>query len=431
MGDSAGGMLGLIGGLIGNATSRGDYEAANAQHAAALAALQSIGVAPDLAAKIVNERFQQAGQLNPALQTAMQQEGTGFNNITEDPRLKDAQMSALSSLQVRGNTGLSQSDLASLNQIQNQSAQANQGQQGQIIQSMQQRGMGGSGAELAARLSGAQSQANNASQNSLNITGQAQQNALSALGQGGQLAGSIRGQDYNVASQRAAAQDQLNRFNVNQKQAAQNANVGAQNQAQQYNLTNAQQISNANIAQANAEQLRETNAKQQMWQDNYMRANALAGGYNTRADQFTSDGKQNAAQWAGAGQGLGEAASGVMKAMSGNPSAAMAGGSSSGVSGGQASGAFNPNGSVNASNDWEAASMGAQPGQSKYFAHGGMIPGHASVHGDSKANDTVTAKMSPGEIVIPRSVTQGPNPVADSAAMVAAILARHQYVKGA
>jgi hypothetical protein len=405
MGDSAGGMLGLIGGLIGNATSRGDYEAANAQHAAALAALQSIGVAPDLAAKIVNERFQQAGQLNPALQTAMQQEGTGFNNITEDPRLKDAQMSALSSLQVRGNTGLSQSDLASLNQIQNQSAQANQGQQGQIIQSMQQRGMGGSGAELAARLSGAQSQANNA--------------------------GSIRGQDYNVASQRAAAQDQLNRFNVNQKQAAQNANVGAQNQAQQYNLTNAQQISNANIAQANAEQLRETNAKQQMWQDNYMRANALAGGYNTRADQFTSDGKQNAAQWAGAGQGLGEAASGVMKAMSGNPSAAMAGGSSSGVSGGQASGAFNPNGSVNASNDWEAASMGAQPGQSKYFAHGGMIPGHASVHGDSKANDTVTAKMSPGEIVIPRSVTQGPNPVADSAAMVAAILARHQYVKGA
>ena len=38
-----------------------------------------------------------------------------------------------------------------------------------------------------------------------------------------------------------------------------------------------------------------------------------------------------------------------------------------------------------------------------YAAHGGVVPGHAEVHGDSYANDNVPAVLSPGEIVIPRS----------------------------
>ena len=42
---------------------------------------------------------------------------------------------------------------------------------------------------------------------------------------------------------------------------------------------------------------------------------------------------------------------------------------------------------------------------------GGPVPGMPAVPGDSPANDTVNAKLSPGEIVLPRSVTQpAPNP---------------------
>ena len=41
------------------------------------------------------------------------------------------------------------------------------------------------------------------------------------------------------------------------------------------------------------------------------------------------------------------------------------------------------------------------------FEQGGPVPGHAQVKGDSGKNDTVNAKLSPGEIVLPRSVTQG------------------------
>lgn len=40
------------------------------------------------------------------------------------------------------------------------------------------------------------------------------------------------------------------------------------------------------------------------------------------------------------------------------------------------------------------------------LAHGGEVPGTASVPGDSAVNDTKEAKLSPGEIVIPRSAAQ-------------------------
>lgn len=41
-------------------------------------------------------------------------------------------------------------------------------------------------------------------------------------------------------------------------------------------------------------------------------------------------------------------------------------------------------------------------------AHGAIIPGKAKVDGDSRLNDTVDAKLSPGEIVIPRSMAHDP-----------------------
>lgn len=55
---------------------------------------------------------------------------------------------------------------------------------------------------------------------------------------------------------------------------------------------------------------------------------------------------------------------------------------------------------------------------------GGNVPGQAQVAGDSQRNDTVPAMLSPGEVVIPRSVMQGKNPAQDAAKFVQAILAK-------
>lgn len=55
---------------------------------------------------------------------------------------------------------------------------------------------------------------------------------------------------------------------------------------------------------------------------------------------------------------------------------------------------------------------------------GGSVPGRARVAGDSLKNDTVHAMLSPGEVVIPRSVMNSKDPVRGSADFVAALLAK-------
>jgi hypothetical protein len=55
---------------------------------------------------------------------------------------------------------------------------------------------------------------------------------------------------------------------------------------------------------------------------------------------------------------------------------------------------------------------------------GGFVPGQAKVSGDSMKNDVVNAKLSPGEIVLPRSVVNSKKPDEAAAKFVAAVLAK-------
>lgn len=56
-----------------------------------------------------------------------------------------------------------------------------------------------------------------------------------------------------------------------------------------------------------------------------------------------------------------------------------------------------------------AANKGARIPFSRALLQGGNVPGKASVQGNSKENDTVPTLLSPGEIVLPRSVTEAPD----------------------
>lgn len=84
---------------------------------------------------------------------------------------------------------------------------------------------------------------------------------------------------------------------------------------------------------------------------------------------------------------------------------------------------------LNAGGGLLSMAMGKPPG----MAYGGMVPGYACggeapgkmARGgpvDSEKNDTVPAMLSPGEIVIPRSVTLAPDAPERAAAFVAAIM---------
>lgn len=67
--------------------------------------------------------------------------------------------------------------------------------------------------------------------------------------------------------------------------------------------------------------------------------------------------------------------------------------------------------------------------QAKQLKSGGAVPGHAQAPGNSYRNDTVHAMLSPGEIVIPRSIMQSKNPAEAAKQFVAAVLAKHGVKK--
>lgn len=87
-------------------------------------------------------------------------------------------------------------------------------------------------------------------------------------------------------------------------------------------------------------------------------------------------------------------------------------------------------GAANSVGDWfkktfaTGGSVGGHPSLGAALRAGGSVPGKAAVRGDSYSNDTVPAVLSPGEIVLPRSVTQSKDPAKHAAAFVAAIKKR-------
>ena len=126
-----------------------------------------------------------------------------------------------------------------------------------------------------------------------------------------------------------------------------------------------------------------------------------------------------------------------MGAVAGPVSGMFGGGASGGQQGTQgkmAGGPMDAGNMMSAMPMMMAAHGGMAPGGPKsQVAHhlkglnmkaGGHVPGQAKVAGDSYANDTQPAMLSPGEIVIPRHITQGSDAPKKAAAFVQAILAK-------
>jgi len=283
---------------------------------------------------------------------------SALNGITTDPRYSQYEQQALRDLEQTSKDGMSARDLADLAATESQVNRANSGRVGAIQQGMAARGMSGSGMELVAQMQAAQDATERQALASLEKNAQAQEGRRAATAQLGNMAGQLQGRDFQQAAQKAAAQDAIARFN--------NANRYNTNQM---NWQGHQSLANQNVAQNNAFQQNVLGARQ--------------GGaqmqYNVGVEAANREAMKNANK----------------PNMFGSMIQGAAAGSSMGP--------------------WGAVA-GAGAGAMSAMAEGGEVPGKAHVPGDSLKNDTVPAILSPGEIVIPRSIAQlEPNQAAEAA----------------
>lgn len=302
---AAAGMVGAS--VIGNmANSRAQRDAQNRLNEI-MQRYANIKVPTVEEQKLILQDFKSAGLLTPELEQAILQPESVLNQFQEDPRLRDAQLGALTKLQeIADEGGMNLQDKARMAQIQQEVGADDKGRREAIMQSMARRGAAGSGSELAALLQGSQASTNRQAMEGLNVQAMAQQRALDSIMQGANLGGQVRGQDFDIAARRAQAQDSINQFNTNLRNQAQSNNVNRKNQSQQFNLQNQQQINNDNVKMGNFQQQYNKELEQQRFNNEMSRAQGMSGVNQAQAQMDLNRGQQQAQIWGGVGQGIGQ-----------------------------------------------------------------------------------------------------------------------------
>jgi hypothetical protein len=297
-------MGSVIAPILGQQQAQAQLNAANAAQQQALGQWNGIS-APSVESQQLNlQDYANAGNLNLQNEQALQQGPNALGNIQTDPRLVQAQMSALQQLSQTGQMGMTPAEQAALNQAQNNAASQAQAKNAQIMNQFAATGMGGSGAQLAAQLNNSQASAQQLANNSNQVAQNAQQNALQAISQAGTLGGQMQAQSFGQQAQVAAAQNYINQFNTQNSQQVQNQNVQAANAAALRNLNNQQQIMNQNTQLGNQQQQYNKQLLQQQFNNQAALAAGRSGQYNGIAQTQMQQAGNTANMYAGIGQGV-------------------------------------------------------------------------------------------------------------------------------
>jgi len=308
--------IGLIGGSA-LAGIGGSIMAGNAQRDAAKSAERTARAAQQLLLdtpmatieeqELVLGQLAQIGELTPEMLQALELGPSEMEGVSTDPRLAATQMQALEQLAGLSEGGLSEADIAALEQTRRSVEGSQEARQEAILQDMQQRGIGGAGAELAMRLAATQGAADRQNQASLDVTRQAQARALQALAQQANLAGQVRSQEFGEQSDIARAQDAIREFNLRNQQRVQDSNVAARNQAQAANLSTAQEIANRNVGLMNQQQQFNKGLIQQQFQNEMQRRGGAANMAQGISQAQMNQGAADAAMYSGIAGGLAQA----------------------------------------------------------------------------------------------------------------------------
>jgi hypothetical protein len=286
----------LVGSYMSSQAAGDAQDAANANSATADAranrvearvnqALDALnGLTPPNLMQYVQPLQQQVlqGTLTPEEAVFRLQQDTALKGIKIDQGILDMQRQALAKVsQIADQGGLTAVDRARLLDIREQQNTQNRGMQEAITQNAAQRGVNGSGLELAQRLLAQQASANQASNAGTQVAADAQTRALQAIQQQSAMAGTMRNQDSAEQQAVANAQDTINRYNTSGWNATQAANTAERNSAAAANLAARQANSNYNASLDQQNAAARLAAAQQMWQNTFNQrtnsANVAAG----------------------------------------------------------------------------------------------------------------------------------------------------------
>lgn len=325
------------------------------------------------------EKLVQTGQITPVQAQTYLQNPSAFlsENISQTgTQAEEKSIGELLSAADQG--GLNPIEQAKIAGIIQQLGTQEKGANDAVVQRQAERGALTGGETMAAQLSNNQSADVNANELARGTAADAYQQMLNELTSAGTMGATLQGQQNEQANTVAAATDAINRFNAAEQQQETNFNTTNKNEAQAENTRTGQAIEAANVGNENEHALQQSQLQQQVFNDEMQKAAAEAGVSENEANLDTTQGGQEAGLIGGLIGAGGEAATaGMTKAP-----------------------VYNINGTPGHS----------EGGEIHDYLKGGVVDGKARLPGNSPLNDTVPARLSPGEIVLPRTVASNPQP---------------------
>lgn len=196
--------------------------------------------------EIALQNIVQAGMNIPAFDKLVAEQAQGYGNIQANPQARQAQMDALSQLQsLSSQGGMDPQAQAQMVDARNSANQYLRSNTQAVLNDRQARGLGGSGDELAAILSGGQAASQQNMMGSVSAAAAARERALQALMGGSQLAGNIRGQDFELDNSNRNAFNAMQEFNTGLRQQANMYNKDYQLALAQAKMQSARDYANA------------------------------------------------------------------------------------------------------------------------------------------------------------------------------------------
>lgn len=191
---------------------------------------------------------------NPELMGQLDTEQLGSSALEEislDPKAREAQLNALQSLQQYADEGMSDADKFGMEQMLGQVSAATKSNQANIEADMARRGMDSSGASLMSKINAQQSGANTAREQAMQQAAQGQQNRMNALNQLANQSSAMQSQDYSRQANVASAKDAIAQANAANRYQTNATNLAAKQsiENQRANMANQQETFNKGLIQ--------------------------------------------------------------------------------------------------------------------------------------------------------------------------------------
>lgn len=237
------------------------------------------------------------GEYTPEQLSAMELSVNGLAQIGPEDSSVESQKGALEQITEMAEGGVTEADLAAQRQIERGAAQSGKARREAILSEMAQRGVLGSGMELAAQLQGEQQTAAEAGDATDKLIQQNQANRMAALQQQAALSGQMRGQESQESMDKYRAQKQIEQFNLGLR----HQDAQERNRAQQMNLASRQAQEDARVQASNQQQMYNKQLKQQQFQNEMQKASGLANQYQAQQANAVAAGNAEAQRQAGIG----------------------------------------------------------------------------------------------------------------------------------